>query len=143
MEKYIGFTDGEEFVKEGLAKLSQRKRQLQDDIAKVEIVMGGIERESVDSDFISGILESFDEIYRDDVKPYQKRELVYSTLTKIELSDKLLKVGMPLEQVSATSNGSTGLVSIPTSLRGAKIFLCSNGEPRTYHPSHLSRKDES
>ena len=121
MEKYIGVTDGEEFVKDELAKLSQRKRHIMDDIDGTDIVMNDIERETIDKDFISSVLGSFDEIYKDDVKPYQKRELLYSSLTKIELSNRLLKVGMPLEQTNAISTGNVELMSSSTSLRGAKI----------------------
>jgi len=101
MEKYMGIKDGEDFVKEGLAKLSERKRQLQNEIDASEIVLNDIERESVDKDFLSQLLGSFEEIYRDDVKPYQKKELLYGALTRIELSDKLLKVGVPLEPSTA------------------------------------------
>lgn len=124
MEKYIGIKEGEEFVKEGLAKLSYRKRQIANEIDTTGFLVNDIERESVDSDFISQILGSFDEIYRDDVKPYQKRELLYGALTRIELSDNLLKVGVPLEKSNGTSNGNTGLISIPTSIRGANIPQC-------------------
>jgi len=106
MEKYIGVKDGEEFVKEGLAKLSERKRQLQNNIDASEIVLNDIERESVDKDFLSQILGSFEEIYRDDVKPYQKKEFLYGALTRIELSDKLLKVGVPLEPSTALLNSN-------------------------------------
>jgi site-specific DNA recombinase len=103
MEKYIGVKEGEEFVKEGLAKLSERKRQIQNEIEASEILVNDIERESVDKDFISQIFGSFDEIYRDDVKPYQKKEFLYGTLARIELSDKLLKVGVPFEPSNMTS----------------------------------------
>jgi len=92
MEKYIGVKEGEEFVKENLAKLSQKKRYIENEIEASEIVINDIERESVDSDFISQILGSFDEIYRDDVKPYQKKELLYGALARVELSDSLLLV---------------------------------------------------
>lgn len=119
MEKYIGVKEGEEFVKENLAKLSQKKRYIEKEIEASEIVINDIERESVDSDFISQILGSFDEIYRDDVKPYQKKELLYGVLTRIELSDNLLKVGVPLEKPNGISNGNTGLISIPTANHGA------------------------
>ena len=122
MEKYIRVKDGEEFVKEGLAKLSQRKRQIQNEIDASEIVINDIERESIDKDFISQVLGSFEEIYRDDVKPYQKKELLYGALAKIELSDKLLKVGVPLERYNGTSTGSAGPISIATSTRGANYF---------------------
>ncbi len=121
MEKYIGVKEGEEFVKEGLAKLSQEKRNIQNEIETSEIFVNDIERESVNKDFISQILGSFDEIYRDDIKPYQKKELLYGTLARIELSDKLLKVGVPLEQYNGTSIGNTGLISIPTSTHGANL----------------------
>lgn len=126
MEKYIGVKEGEEFVKEGLAQLSQKKRHIQNEIEVSEIVINDIERESVDSGFISRILSSFDEIYKDDVKPYQKKELLYGALSRIELSDNLLKVGVPLEKPNGTSNGNTGLISMPTSNRGANLGKPSN-----------------
>jgi site-specific DNA recombinase len=119
MEKYMGVEDGEEFVKENLAKLAQRKKQLQDNIEITDFLVNDIERDLVDEGFIKQILGSFDEIYQDDIKPYQRRELLYNTLTKIELSDKLLKVGVPLEKTDTTSTNNTGLMSIPTSPRGA------------------------
>jgi len=119
MEKYIGVEEGEEFVKEGLGKLSYRKKQIENEIDITEISINDIEKDSVDKDFISGILGSFDEIYRDDIKPYQKKELLYGALARIEFSDKLLKLGIPLDQPNATSNNNTGLMSIPTSTRGA------------------------
>jgi site-specific DNA recombinase len=119
MEKYIGVKEGEEFVKEGLAKLSLRKRQLQNEIDASEITMKDIERESIDGYFISQVLGSFEEIYRDDIKPYQKKQLLYKTVAKIELSDKLLKVGVPLEKSVGTPNGITAPISMPTSTPGA------------------------
>jgi SHS2 domain-containing protein len=105
MEKYIGVKDGEEFVKESLAKLSIKKRQLQNQIDASDIVIKDIERESVDRDFVSQILGSFEEMYRDDVKPYQRKELLFKSLAAIELSDNLLKVGVPLEKFNGMPIG--------------------------------------
>lgn len=105
IEKYMKVDDGEEFVKEELAKLSGRKRQIQSDIDNSEFLINDIEREFLDKDFIAQILGSFGEIYRDDIKPYQKRELLYGALARVELSDKLLKVGVPLETSNTTSHG--------------------------------------
>jgi len=121
MEKYMGVTDGEEFVKEGLATLAQRKRQLLDDIAMADITIDGIEKESVDKNLICQIFGSFDEIYKDEVKPYQKKELLFSTLTRVELSDKRLRIRVPLEHTVGTSNGSTELMRMPTPSGGVFI----------------------
>ena len=104
MEKYLGIKDGEDFVKENLAGLSDRKKRLQNDIAASEILINDIERECVDKDFISSVFDAFDEIYREDVKPYQRRELLYSTVRKIELSDKVLRVGIPIKPSNPISN---------------------------------------
>ena len=104
MEKYIGVEEGGEFVKEGLAKLSQRKRLIQNEIDTFEILINDIERESIDKDFISQLLGSFGEIYKDDLKPYQKKKLLYSTLKRIEFSDKLLRVGVPLDPSAAKTD---------------------------------------
>jgi hypothetical protein len=122
MEKYINVSDGDEFVKDELSKLSQRKRQLSDDIDATEIIINDIETKSVDKNFVGQILSSFDDIYSNDLKPYQRRELLYSTLTKIEFSDKVLKVGMPLEKANGTSSGSTDLMSVTTSLPRARML---------------------
>ena len=119
MDKFVGVTNGEEFVKEELSKLSLRKQQIVNDIDMTDIAISTIEKESVDRDFINRILGSFDEIYRDDIKPYQKKELLYGSLAKIELSNTQIKVGMPLEQVSPISLREAALTSNSTSLRGA------------------------
>ncbi len=121
MEKYMGVTDGEDFVKEGLAVLSQKKRQLIDDIAIADITINGIEKESVDENFIGEIFHSFDEIYRDEIKPYQKKELLFHTLTKVELSDTKLKVGIPLEHTHTlgTSTPIAEQIRTPASAGGA------------------------
>lgn len=98
MEQYIGVKDGGEFVKEGLAKLAQRKKQIENEIETTGFLINDIAKDSVNSDFIGRILGSFKEIYRDDVKPYQKKALLYSTLARIELSDKVMKIGFPLDK---------------------------------------------
>ena len=67
-------------------------------------MINDIERESIDKDFISQLLGSFGEIYKDDLKPYQKKKLLYSTLKRIEFSDKLLRVGVPLDPSAAKTD---------------------------------------
>ena len=131
MEKYIGVVEGDEFVKDGLARLSQRKRQLINHIDALDIAMNDIEKESVDKDFISQILNSFEEIYQEDIKPYQKKELLYGTVARMEFSDKLLKVGIPLERTATTSTSNAELASSSTSPWGANLdeqtHLASSG----------------
>ncbi len=125
MEKYLGIKDGEDFVKENLAGLSDRKRRLQNDIAASEILINDIERDCVDKDFISSVFCAFDEIYRDDIKPYQRRELLYRTVRKIELSDKVLRVGIPIKPSNPISNiGQEYRKCVdPTSHFGSQINL--------------------
>lgn len=122
MEKYMGIKEGDEFIKENLAKLAGRKKQIQEQIETIDILLRDNEGQAVDKDFISGTLESFDEIYREDIKPYQRRELLYAILTKIDLSDKLIKVGVPLERYGDTSLNHPGEMLSSKSLGGVLIF---------------------
>jgi site-specific DNA recombinase len=123
MEKYIGITEGEEFVKNNLAKLSQRRRQIEDGLEALKIVVDDIGRDSISREIAQQIFNSFDEIFKDKLKPYQKRELLYYVLTKVEMSDKQLKVGIPVERLSntsleMTSKDTTAPTSFPTLSRG-------------------------
>ena len=104
MDQYIGIKDGEEFVRKNLAGLSERKKQLQNDIDATDILINDVERDFVDKGFISSVFSNFDEIYKDDTKPYQRRDLLYRTLRKIEISDKLLKVGIPLKSSDSVND---------------------------------------
>jgi len=94
-----------------------------------EVLVNDIEQETIDRDFLVRLFGSFDKLYRDDIKPYQRKELLFGLLSRIELSDETLKVGIPLEQPAITSPLNTNHISSSTLVRGANLIsLITVGE---------------
>ena len=81
------------FVKEKLENLGKRRKEIENGIQKIKLAIEEITRDSLDADFIVGVLKNFSDIFKH-LKPYQKKELIRLVLHRADISETEMKIAL-------------------------------------------------
>ena len=85
---------GEVFAREELERLAHQRRQVEDALTLLGTMVEDAEARTFDREAIQQLLSAFEEVFEEDLKPYQRKTLLGWALERIELSPKQLKVGL-------------------------------------------------
>ncbi len=85
--------DNSLFIKDKLDGLGKRRKDIENGISTLEIMIGEIERESVNQEMMQLMLTKFREIF-DSMRPYQQKELINLLLHKACLSQSEIKIAL-------------------------------------------------
>ncbi len=95
LEKWssLATDDNALFIKDKLDELGKRRKDIENGISTLEIMIGEIERESVNQEMMQLMLTKFSEIF-DSMRPYQQKELINILLHKACLSQSEIKIAL-------------------------------------------------
>lgn len=83
-----------------LEQYEERRRQVEDALARLTIAIEDIRRDAIDVTIARKLFEVIQEIFAEHVKAYQKRALVQCLLTRIEFSERRLKVAIRTDRLA-------------------------------------------
>lgn len=117
------------FLKDKLDNLDKRRKEIEQGIVSLEVMIDEIERESVSAELVLEALNKFSEIF-DSIEPYQQKELLHLLVHKAVLSPESIKIALygrvpNTELLEATASGA------------------SQGEPRCETSKWLPRLDSN
>ena len=79
------------FVKEKLENLGKIRKEIENGIQKINQAIEEITRDSLDTDFIAGVLGNFTDVFKY-LKPYQQKELIRLVLYRADISETEMKM---------------------------------------------------
>lgn len=94
LERCTTLGAGEVFAREELERLAYQRRQVEDALKLLGAMVDEAKARTFDCEAIRQLLSAFEEVFQDDLKPYQRKALLGWVLERIELSPKQLKVGL-------------------------------------------------
>ena len=100
LERCTMLGDGELFAREELERLARQRRQIEDALQVLGMMVAETEARAFNREAIQSLLGSFEEVFQKDVKPYQRKVLLKWALERIELSPKQLKVGLKVRSAA-------------------------------------------
>ena len=113
LEQYAEIQQGATFVKEKLATLDERRRQLEEALARVTILIEDGRNDCIDITIARKLFDVIGEVFSEDLKAHHKRSLLHYLLSRIEFSDRNVRVGIRADRlirppdVTGASVGST------------------------------------
>ncbi|MBU1863056.1 MAG: zinc ribbon domain-containing protein [Candidatus Omnitrophica bacterium] len=81
------------FLKDKLNELGVRRKEIEQGICNLEVMIEEIREEAVSQEMLELMLTKFDEIF-DTIKPYQKKELINCILHKAILTEADIKIAL-------------------------------------------------
>jgi site-specific DNA recombinase len=85
--------DSSIFLKEKLAELGQRRKEIETGIASLEAMIKEIERESISQELVTLALSRFSDLF-DKIKPYRQKDMVKLVLHKATLSPTKIQIAL-------------------------------------------------
>ncbi|MFA6321812.1 MAG: zinc ribbon domain-containing protein, partial [Candidatus Omnitrophota bacterium] len=85
--------DSSIFLKEKLAELGQRRKEIETGIASLEAMIKEIERESISQELVTLALSRFSDLF-DKIKPYRQKDMVRLVLHKATLSPTKMQIAL-------------------------------------------------
>jgi hypothetical protein len=99
---------GEVFAREELERLAHQRRQVEDALTLLGTMVEDAEARTFDREAIQQLLSAFEEVFEEDLKPYQRKTLLGWALERIELSPKQLKVGLKVRPAAHAIRPAVG-----------------------------------
>jgi len=95
LEKWakIDSSQASRFLKDKLDNLDKRRKEIEQGIASLEVMIEQIERESISAELVLEALAKFSEIW-DNIEPYQQKELLRLVLQKAILGPESIKMAL-------------------------------------------------
>jgi hypothetical protein len=94
LERCTMLGTGEVFAREELERLARQRRQIEDALALLGTMAEEAEARAFNHEAIEQLLETFEDVFQEDAKPYQRKALLAWALERIEISPTQLKVGL-------------------------------------------------
>ncbi len=94
MDNCVGVKNGRDFIEERLAELERMKIGLTERLEQVSTEISCLENKTIDADRVERILAHLDVVFKDGMKPFQKKILLTHLLAYLKLCDKELTLGI-------------------------------------------------
>ena len=104
LEQYTTEANGGVFLKEALDQLAARRRELEGRLATLAASETDITERAMREEDVKTLLSQFEVAFSGSMKPYQRKELVYKAIKRIELSGEDVRLGIDLSQRDATAS---------------------------------------
>lgn len=124
------------FLKDKLDNLDKRRKEIEQGIVSLEVMIDEIERESVSAELVLEALGKFSEVF-DSIEPYQQKELLHLILHKAILSPESIKIALygripdtELLEATASSGASQGESRCETSKWLPRVVASRSPQPQ-------------
>ncbi len=104
MDEYLDQPDFGPFVKDRLADLTEQRRVVEQGLDTLSRMVDDIEQRTIDRVLIEKLLRVFDEIFGEDGKPYQRRELLRWVMQRIQVSDREIRAAIKVQRPDVNGN---------------------------------------
>lgn len=104
MDEYLDKPDFGPFVKDRLSILVDQRSAVEKGLATLSQMVDDIEQRTIDRTLVEKLLKSFDEVFGEDLKPYQRRELLQRVLQRIQVSDREIRAAVKVHRPSPDGN---------------------------------------
>lgn len=94
MDEFLNISGGKVFVEERLSELEKKKTYLNNRLASLDTEIVTLEKKTIDESKVKGLFGAFDEVFRDKIKPYQKRILLQWILNNVRIDNDELKLSI-------------------------------------------------
>ncbi len=112
MQKWVSMADeeGSIILKEKLNELSKRRKDIEEGIRSLELMIDEIKKESISREAVMVALQNFLEVFEKS-KPYQQKELVKYILNKVKLSPDKIEIALYGSSPSTRQFKNTALLT--------------------------------
>ncbi len=121
MNSYLSVENGKEFVEKHLAELDGKRVLLKNRLQGLEAEIDSLQRESIDEARVKGLFGCFEEIFKDNIKFYQKRILLKWILRNVRINTEELSLGIDSNRFRSDITQILRGDMIPEVPRGSQI----------------------
>lgn len=122
MDSYLDIENGKLFVEQHLAELDEKRILVKNRLQALDIEIESLEHESIDETRVKKLFGAFEEIFKDNIKFYQKRILLKWILKNIRIGSEALSIGIDSGRFRSDITQVLRGDMIPEVPRGSLIF---------------------
>ena len=94
MDEFLNISGGKVFVEERLSELEKKKTYLNNRLVSLDAEIATLEKKTIDEAKVKGLFGAFEDIFRDKIKPYQKRILLQWILANVKIGNNELNLSI-------------------------------------------------
>jgi site-specific DNA recombinase len=107
------------FVDEQLQRLGDTRKHLEDDLGKFRSELSAVNSSELSELDVKGLLDDAGSAIMDNLKPYQRKELLKNAIHRFEVSDEEVRASVKLQNACLNSEWSSGQPAFSQPGRGA------------------------
>ena len=134
MDNFMSVKNGKEFVEDRLASLDSRKSCLTRETESLDWEISNLEKKTIEDETVKKLLDSLGNIFKQELKPFQKRILLTRLLDYLRISSRELKLGIDYMRFRSDITQILRFDDVPHIALGSHLFSS---------PTHVSRATES
>jgi len=101
------------FVDEKLLKLGDARKHLEEGLAKLRSELSAVNATELSELDVKGLLDEAGSAIMDNLKPYQRKELLQKAIHRLEISDEAIHASVKLQTASSDSERSSDQPALP------------------------------
>ena len=111
--------EGKTFVDEELQRLADSRKHLEEGLAKLRSELSAVNSAELSELDVKGLLDEAGSAIMDNLKPYQRKELLQRAIHQFEISGETIRASVKLQTASSNSEWPSDQPALPEPPRGA------------------------